>query len=164
VPIDGIKQPDVLTISPELRLRRYTEPCDFALPWYQDRETLDLVDGKNAPEYDMARLGKMFQYLRDHGELYFIEVLEDGDFIPIGGVAFWQDDMPIVIGSKPHRNLGIGKQIVAALVNRARELGFCSIGVSEIFRYNKASQRLFENAGFNRIKETECGYAYALTL
>ena len=29
----------------------------------------------------------MYEYLSDHGQLYFIEVLENGNFVPNGDVA-----------------------------------------------------------------------------
>lgn len=72
MPIPGIQQPDLITISPSLRLRSYDLVHDFALPWYQDHETLMLVDGKDVP-YTPERLARMYQYLNDHGELYFID-------------------------------------------------------------------------------------------
>lgn len=39
----------------------------------------------------------MYSYLDAHGELYFIEWKENGVWVPIGDVTFWQEDLPIVI-------------------------------------------------------------------
>lgn len=46
--INGIVQPEYITISPELRLRKYDGSIEFAHEWYKDKETVRLVDGENA--------------------------------------------------------------------------------------------------------------------
>lgn len=43
--IDGIKQPEIIQINRELRLRKFDGIYDFAFDWYQDEETVYLVDG-----------------------------------------------------------------------------------------------------------------------
>ena len=53
--MEGIVQPEQIPVNDRLRLRKYDGHISFALEWYQDKETLMLVDGKNVP-YDMARL------------------------------------------------------------------------------------------------------------
>ena len=75
MPIAGIRQPDIIGISEDLRLRRFDGCFDFALEWYQDTETVWLVDGMKEP-YTRGKLNRMYRYLDEHGELYFIEVLE----------------------------------------------------------------------------------------
>ena len=42
MPIPGIAQPDRLEIEYGLRLRRFDGQFAFALPWYQDEETVHL--------------------------------------------------------------------------------------------------------------------------
>ena len=71
--IQGIEQPEMIQIDDALRLRKYDGVHDFALGWYQDEETVWLVDGKRNP-YTPERLNGMYRYLNDAGELYFIEV------------------------------------------------------------------------------------------
>ena len=149
MPIPGIQQPDILTIDTTLRLKKVGNRIDFALPWYQDPETLMLVDGKDVP-YTPERLARMYQYLNDHGELYFIEILRDSVWVPIGDVTFWQYDMPIVIGDHSLRGKGIGRQTVAALIRRARELKYPVIYVDTIYDYNTGSRKMFEACGFER--------------
>lgn len=83
----------VIQIEDALRLRRFDGKYDFALEWYQDPETVRLVDGKAAP-YSYEALTRMYSYLNSKGELYFIEVMENGEWKPIGDVTFWQEDMP----------------------------------------------------------------------
>ena len=163
MPIPGIVQPYLLEIEHGLRLRRFDGRFAFALPWYQDRETILLVDGKETL-YTMEGLEKMYTYLDAHGELYFIEVLADGGYQPIGDVTFWREDMPIVIGDRRFRGKGIGGKVIAALIARGRALGYDRLGVAEIYDYNAASRRCFERAGFRACEKTARGSRYELIL
>lgn len=151
MPISGVTQPEFIQVDEEIRLRKYDGKFEFAYPWYQDEETVYLVDGKKGT-YTMEKLRRMYTYLNDCGELYFIEYLVNGGFVPIGDVTFWPDDMPIVIGDSSFRGKGIGRRVIAALVNRARELGYDSIYVDEIYNYNLASRQCFEGVGFREIE------------
>ena len=103
--IEGIVQPEILIINDTLRLRKFDGIYDFAFEWYQDEETVYLVDGVRK-KYSQETLKCMYEYLDKQGELYFIEVLEGDTFKPIGDVTFWQMDMPIVIGDKAYRGKG----------------------------------------------------------
>lgn len=159
--IKGVEQPAVIQIDNTLRLRKFDGMIDFAFAWYQDKEMVYLVDGvKNA--YTMDRLLKMYQYLDNIGELYFIEVLKGSQYMPIGDVAFWQDDMPIVIGNPNYRGKGIGRKVISALALRGRELGFDYVSVREIYDWNEASRRCFESVGFQAYEKTEKGNRYKI--
>lgn len=162
MPIPGIPQPPLLLVDPTLRLRQYDGRPDFALSWYQDQELLRLVDGPEAEPYTRQDLRDMFEYYQRRGEVYWIEVLEQGEFVPVGDVTFLQHDLPIVIGEPSYRGIGIGSKVVAALVRRGKALGYSYLEVREIYAYNLASQKLFENAGFQRHKKTKYGYSYRL--
>lgn len=161
--IPGIQQPEFLTVDERLRLRKFDGVFDFALAWYQDPETNYLVDGKRAA-YDQERLSRMYHYLEQRGELYFIEVQEQGKYVPIGDVAFWQADMPIVIGNRDYRGQQIGRRVVSALVQRGRELGYDHLEVDEIYQWNEGSRRCFEIVGFRAYEKTEKGHRYRLML
>lgn len=163
MPNSGIVQPELIPVDDALRLRRYDGAHAFALPWYQDAETLWLVDGMREP-YDEARLTAMYRYLDAHGELYWIEVREDGGWRPVGDVTFWAEDMPIVIGDRSLRGQGIGLRVIRALVERGRSLGYPSLTVQEIYHYNTASRRCFEKAGFRAAEETDKGVTLCLEL
>ncbi len=163
MPIPGIEQPELITIDEELRLRKFDGDYDRALPWYQDAETLLLVDGKADP-YTPLRIRAMYDYLSARGELYWIESREGEDFTPIGDVTFWQEDMPIVIGVKAYRGRGIGGKVIAALCRRAKELNYNSIYVNEIYDFNEGSRRCFERAGFTVCEKTGQGARYVLRL
>ncbi len=162
MPIVGVEQPCFIQVDQSLRLRRFDGIFDFALPWYRDEETVYLVDG-NKEIYNLQKLRKMYRYLDQRGELYFIELLQDGKFVPIGDVTFWREDMPIVIAS-PYRNRGIGKKVVSTLVSRAADLGYNCIYVNTIYDYNIGSRRCFEAVGFVPFEKTNNGHRYKLTL
>jgi len=163
MPIPGIEQPEYITVCDDIRLRKFDNNCNFALEWYQDSETVMLVDGTPEP-YDLEQLHKMYSVLNERGELYFIEILDGDTFVPIGDVTFSEKDMPIVIGDKSCRGKGIGKKVVTALVERGKQLGFTSLEVNEIYKYNITSQKLFESVGFRKYEETDKGYRYKLNL
>ncbi|MBU5311177.1 GNAT family N-acetyltransferase [Tissierella carlieri] len=157
-------QPKYIDIDTGLRLRKFDGKFDFALEWYKDEETVKLVDGKDAELYDTDRLKRMYDYLNDKGELYFIEVNMGNEYIPIGDVTFWKEDMPIVIGNKNYRGKGIGYKVIKALIQRAKILNYDKIYVNEIYSYNISSQKTFEKAGFRKYKENKNGYSYILEL
>ena len=159
MPIAGMIQPEVIPIDDHLRLRRFNGEFAFAFGWYQDIETVWLVDGVKVP-YTMEKLERMYRYLDKHGELYWIEV----DEIPIGDVTFSEEDLPIVIGDAAYRGTGIGKKVIGALIARGRELGWKQLRVHEIYRYNTASRRCFESMGFRETAQTEKGSSFLLTL
>ena len=161
--IQGIEQPAVIQIDESLRLRKYDGVHDFALEGYLDEETVYLVDGKRDP-YTIERLGGMYRYLNNTGELYFIEVLENGTYKPIGDVTFWQEDMPIVIGDPAYRGKGIGRKVISALIERGKSLGFDHLAVGEIYDWNAGSRRCFESVGFVAYEKSEKGSSYRLSL
>ena len=154
MPIPGVVQPDILEVEAGLRLRRFDGQFAFALPWYQDEETVYLVDDKRTP-YTAEALERMYAYLDAHGELYFIEVLADGIHRPIGDVTF---------GDRRFRGKGIGGKVVAALIARGRALGWDRLGVAEIYDHNAASRRCFEKAGFRACEKTDRGSRFELIL
>jgi len=158
--IHGISQPETIHIHDSLRLRKFDGICDFAYQWYQDQEMVELIDGKNAQLYDMEKLNRMYNYLNNQGELYFIEIREQNEFIPIGDVTFSQEDMPIVIGETAYKGRGIGSMVVQALIQRAQEIGYTTLYVQEIYDFNVGSIALFTKNGFTAYKKTEHGASY----
>ena len=112
----------------------------------------------------MERLGGMYRYLNNAGELYFIEALENSTYKPIGDVTFWQEDMPIVIGDRNYRGRKIGRRVVSALVKRGVALGYDHLEVGEIYDWNEGSRRCFESVGFQAYEKTEKGAKYRLLL
>ena len=161
--IDGIEQPEVIQVTEELRLRKYDGVYGFAFEWYQDEETVYLVDGVRKP-YSEETLTCMYEYLNKQGELYFIEVLENGEYKPIGDICFWKDDMPIVIGEKAYRGKGIASKVIASLIERGKALGYDVLRVNEIYEFNVASRNCFEKMGFEAYEKTEKGSRFLLKI
>ena len=155
--IEGVAQPTSIQIHDDLRLRRFDGTADFAFAWYQDEELVYLVDGVRKV-YDRGTLEGMYRYLDSHGELYFIEAREDGAWRPIGDVTFSRTDMPIVIGEAAYRGRGMGRQVIRALMDRGRQLGYETLGVREIYDYNEASLRCFAACGFLPVERTDKGW------
>ena len=163
MPMDGISQPKIIDVNETLRLRKYDGIHGFAFEWYQDTETVYLVDGVREP-YSHETLDAMYHYLDQRGEMYFIEQRRGDVFVPIGDVCFSDQDMPIVIGDRTCRGQGIGRQVVSALIARGKSLGFSALHVREIYRWNEGSRRLFEGLGFTSDGKTEHGNSYTLSL
>ncbi len=163
MPVENIPQPETLPVSDTLRLRKYDGIHDFALSWYLDPETVRLVDGDDEP-YTPELLNKMYTHQDAHGELYFIEVLENAGWRPIGDVCLSLDNFAIVIGEKDLRGKGVGTATVSALVGRARSLGWKQVRVGDIYDFNAGSRRLFSSLGFREEAKTEKGSSYILTL
>lgn len=163
MPIQGIEQPELIQVDETIRLRKYNGVHDFALVWYQDPEVVWMVDGVRTP-YDHEKLDRMYRYLNQQGELYWIEALESEGWRPVGDVTFWQKDMPIVIGDPAYRGKGAGRKVVSALIQRGQALGYDKLYVDQIYHYNTASQKCFQSAGFVPCQETEKGISYVLEL
>lgn len=164
MPIEGIVQPEIIEITPTLRLKKFDGEFDFALPWYHDPIVLRMSEGENVKPYTLENLNWMYTYLNANGELYWIEELGGGKFVPIGDVTMWQEDMPIVLGSPDVRGRGIGRAVISALIERARSLGWRELRVENIFSYNDASRRMFTACGFTECAKTQNGAGYRLLL
>ncbi|WP_235847405.1 GNAT family N-acetyltransferase [Streptococcus pneumoniae] len=137
--------------------------CEEAFAWYQDVNLVYLVDGVKLP-YSQATLEAMYSYLDRHGELFWIEVKEKGEWFPIGDITLSQDNLPIVIGNSAYQHRGLGKKILSALIELARVKGWKELRVKEIYTYNHASRRCFKSLGFVENGATEKGRSFILEL
>jgi RimJ/RimL family protein N-acetyltransferase len=150
----GIEQPQFIPIDVALRLRAYDGDYRKAVAWYRDpvvyRNSEGITDEARIPDDDYVR--RMYEYLSKNGELYFIEVLEDGEFIPVGDVPLKEENPSIAIGVPQYRGMGIGKKVMTAIIARARELGIARFYGTKIYDYNIASQKLFESLGFRCVR------------
>ena len=166
-----------LQIDNALRLVPYykVNHCDEAFAWYQNVDLVYLVDGVKLP-YSQETLEAMYSYLDQHGELFWIEVKEKGEWfpigdvtlsqdnLPIGDVTLSQDNLPIVIGNPAYQHRGLGKKILSTLIELARVKGRKELRVKEIYTYNHASRRCFKSLGFVEDGATEKGTSFILKL
>ena len=163
MPIPNIQQEELIIIDDNLRLRAYDGQFEQALDWYQDPDMIYMIDGRREP-YSPERVQRMYEYLARQGEVYFIEVLEQECWLAIGDVTFWQDDLPIIIGNADYRRKGVGKKVLSALIQRARNLDYQKLAVQEIYDFNQPSRSLFESLGFYPTHARERGRSYTLDL
>ncbi len=159
-------QPEIISISPTLRLRKYDGHFELFLPGYQDpfvyQNSEGIFEKSRIPTLDYVR--GMCNYLAKVGELYYIEILKGGEFIPVGDVTVKDNNPPIAIWRADCRGKGIGKAVMKTVIARLRELGCEKITDSTVYRWNTASQRLHESLGFRKARENEREIFYDLTL
>ena len=150
MPLANIKQPDFIGIGDDLRLKAYDGNFSIAFAWYQDDVVRKFSEGITDPtiRLGLSWVEKKFSALHNSGELYFIEVCENGKFIAIGDVTLQENNPPIEIGIAQYRGRGIGTRVMKALANRAKEIGFKKIYNTGCYENNFASQKMLENAGF----------------
>jgi len=145
----------IIRIQDWLRLRRAILPADSdaAVQWYQDGEVLRFSEGCTKP-YDRQMVERMYHDLDRLGELYIIEVWSDARWQAIGDATLSTESLPIVIGSPQWRSKGIGRLVLDALVQRAKQLGWELLQVKGVFADNKRARRMFEGVGFRSTGET----------
>lgn len=155
------KQPEFIFIHQGLRLKTpQKKEWDLAYPWYQNEKVMYLSEGVKNQTYNLDQIYNMYEFLSTRGELYFIEVLEENQWVAIGDVTLWEENLPIAIGVEAYWRQGIGKAVIQALLKRAKILGMTKISVPAIYHYNKGSLRLFESCGFKKVGENETEKSY----
>ena len=155
----------IIQIDSSLRLVPYflADHRDVALTWYQDVDLVELVDGVRSP-YSVKKLNAMYSYLEKHGDLFWIEYREKGEWLPIGDVTLSLENIPIVIGNPTYQHQGLGRKVLRTLIDLARQRGWKELKVQEIYDFNHASRRCFESLGFVESGATENGVSFVLTL
>ena len=128
-----------------LCLVKYFPSYKLTLPWYEDVETVKMVDNENAP-YDMEQLKNMYGYLDRNGDLFYIAYKNK----LIGDCAIFDDNMVAIVVSKEYRGMKIGSKVLDRLITLAKEkdLGYLN---AEIYDFNQVSQSLFKSHGFEKI-------------
>ena len=155
----------IIQIDSSLRLVPYflADHRDVALTWYQDVDLVELVDGVRSP-YSVKKLNAMYSYLEKHGDLFWIEYREKGEWLPIGDVTLSLENIPIVIGNPTYQHQGLGCKVLKTLIDLARQRGWKELKVQEIYDFNHASRRCFESLRFVESGSTEKGTSLLLKL
>lgn len=166
MPLKNIEQPYIVNISNVLRLIKYDGDYTEALTWYQDRFVYYNSEGISDPmkKPNNEYIERMYTYLDQNSELYFIEFLCDGRFMRIGDVAIKPINPPIVIGNGAYRGKGYSKQIMAYVISRLRELGYKKIENSVVYKHNIVSKNMHISLGFEVTSESENEYLLSLDL
>ena len=84
--------------------------------------------------------------------------------VPIGDITLSQNNLPIVIGNPTYQHQGLGRKVLKALIDLARQKGWKQLKVQEIYTFNRISRRSFESLGFVESGTTENGVSFVLTL
>ncbi|MBQ7338635.1 MAG: GNAT family N-acetyltransferase [Clostridia bacterium] len=166
MPLENISQPDLMLLSPTLRLRKYDGNYESFLAGYQDPYVYQNSEGifDDAKKPDLSYVKGMCDYLSRVGELYYIEVKQDDAFLPVGDVTIKTENPPIAIWVEKYRGVGIGSAVMRAVIERLRTLGFTRITGSTVYKWNIPSQRMHERLGFCRTGEDGDEIYYALEL
>lgn len=166
MPLPGVEQPEFIHLTEELRLKRYDGSYEKALPGYQDPVVYEnsegIFDESKIPDLDYVK--GMCRYLDKTGELYFMEALEDGAWIPMGDVTIKPENPPIAIWYGRYRGRGLGTLVMQAVISRLRALGYERITGSTVYKWNQASLRMHQRLGFHIVRETEKDYYLDLDL
>lgn len=165
MPLADFQQPNVIKVNEVLRLVNPERGSwNLALTWYQNPDVLYYSEGVTDKVYDMKIITNMYSYLSKIGELYFIEIFENGLWKTIGDVTLSEKTMPVVIGDKKYWGKGIGKKVISRLILRAKELGLKKISLSGIYNYNERSKNMFKSLGFTKVSQDEKKEVYELVL
>lgn len=166
MPLNGLIQPDIIEVNDWLRLRKYDGHYEVFLSGYQDpfvyQNSEGIFDADRVPDLDYVK--NMCTYLARVGELYYIEVREGEEYIPIGDVTIKDENPPVAIWKAQFRGKGIGKLVMQTVIERLKSLGFEKINGSTVYKWNVASQKLHESLGFHRVEEDEKETTYELDL
>ena len=164
MPIADILQPEIIEISPSLRLRCYDGDYMRFLPAYRQsyicHNSEGIFDESKFPDEDYLK--RMCSYLSRVGELYYIEALENGDFAVIGDVTVKDENPPVAVWWEEYRGRGIGKTVMRTVIRRLFALGYGEVRGSTVYKWNLPSQRMHEVLGFHRVSENEREIEYAL--
>lgn len=150
MPLSGISQPEIIQINDNLRLKAYAGDENVALRWYHDPVVYYNSEGVTDPNKipDADYIHRMYTYLDGCSELYFIEVLQDGAYVPIGDTAVKAKNPPIVIGEAAYRGKGLGKLVLETVLSRAKAVGIEKITNTIVYEHNTASRHLHERLGY----------------
>ena len=146
--IDNYIQPKEIVIDSTLSLVKYYPNYKRTFSWYQDLQVCKQVDNRDHP-YDRKLLGKMYRYLAKSGECYYIKFREHGRSHLIGDITLYNGKIAIVI-CKEYRNRHLGRKVTAAIIDRARQIGWSKID-AEIYSFNQQSRKMFLSVGFRQI-------------
>lgn len=164
MPIQDYIQPLNIFIEYDLlRLRKPNkEEWKLGLTWYQNEEVMYYSEGIDDRTYTIEEVNRMYSYLSQIGELYFIELAIEGVWVPIGDATLSETNLPIVIGDPSYWGQGIGKKVVLSLIERAKAINLQRIINLKIYHYNERSKNLYTSVGFKKVKDLELAGVYEL--
>ncbi|MBO0468297.1 GNAT family N-acetyltransferase [Enterococcus plantarum] len=150
--------PKKVRLSETIRLIPFDTLREESLKWYQDPESMRNIVGVRIT-YTKEQIQQMYEWQNDHGLLYYIEYKKDKKTQIIGDVWLAEDDYAIVI-DKAFRDQHIGRMVTKYFIYKSKKMGRDFMTVSEIFNWNKASQKMFTRLDFFPFKENKDSWSY----
>lgn len=141
-------------VDEEIKLVRYYPNYAAALEWYQDSELCKQVDNRDEV-YDLALLKRMYKYLNQHGDLFYIKYRNR----LCGDVCLQPDGVVSIVIAKPFQNKHIGRRVINEMIQLAREKNIQELH-AEIYSFNMQSQNMFQSVGFRKVDNEQ----YVLSL
>jgi RimJ/RimL family protein N-acetyltransferase len=141
-------------VDSSIRLIPYYRNDEVSLEWYQDRDLVKMVDNRDTP-YDIPLLHRMYDYLSDNGDCYYIEY----DGVLVGDVTLLSSGEIAIVVSKEYQRNHIGRRCVREMLSLAKEKGIKEVK-AVIYTFNIPSQRMFLSLGFEKTGDEE--YTYSL--
>lgn len=145
-------------LNKRIRLVRFDKTRKESLRWYGDPESMKNIVG-TATVYNRKQVTDMYNWQNENGQLYYIEYLKDQTYQTIGDVWLAKDDYAIVI-DQDFRSRHIGRTVTKYFIYKSRKMGRETMIVSEIFNWNKASQKMFASLKFYPFKEHKNSWSY----
>ena len=96
MPLPNIQQPEFIVKNDALRLRKYDGNYLLAVSWYKDKLVRRFSEGLSDESINLDEnyVSKKLNWLDAVGEEYFIEIMKNGQFIPIGNVTLKENNPP----------------------------------------------------------------------
>lgn len=138
-------------VSEEIKLIPYYPNYEITLEWYQDLDLCKQVDNRDSV-YDLSLLMKMYNYLNENGDLFYIEYKNE----LCGDVCLKTDGEVCIVIAKQYQNQHIGRKVIKDIIQLAKEKNFKKL-YAKIYSFNSQSQRMFEKVGFKHIDEEQYG-------
>lgn len=145
-------------INDKIRLIPFDNLREESFKWYQDPVSMHNIVG-SFTIYTSEQIQQMYYWQNEHGLLYYIEYKWNGQFKTVGDVWLAEDDYAIVI-DQAFRNRHIGRMVTKYFIYKSTKMGRDFITVSEIFNWNKTSQKMFTNLGFSPYKKQKDSWSY----
>lgn len=136
-------------VDQEITLVRYYPNYKTALAWYQDPELCKQVDNRDSV-YDLALLKGMYQYLDNHGDLFYIKYKNR----LCGDVCLQPSGEVNIVIAKPFQNKQIGRRVMREIIQLAKEKQIPQLR-AEIYSFNAQSRKMFQSIGFVKVDDEE---------
>lgn len=136
-------------VDEEIQLIPYYPNTKVALAWYQDKELCKQADNRDTV-YDSALLKGMYQYLNEHGDLYYIKYKNR----LCGDVCLQKSGEVCIVIAKEFQNKHIGRRVIKEIIQLAKEKKLEELH-AEIYSFNLQSQKMFESLGFRKVGDEQ---------